>query len=946
MFERLYPLVLALLVTPVVVAAQTSYPQPLAFDTIRTSVGPVRAVHGIVRLQIRKGAMPTLAAVRRLLPGVDVREQILSPERTSLYGANLEKSRPSPQREALHAAEDALTRSFTAFYAGPENPALVASRLMSKHDVIAWAEPIFVDELHATTNDPFVMQQGYLSVIRAFEAWDLYQGDTTMVVAVSDNGVDQLHPDLAPNLHRRTTEIPSNGIDDDNNGVVDDYIGANLAASLDNSTPGVTFVTDPHGTEVAGFVGAATNNGVGIASVGYRNRLFPIRIAVGSDLLFSYQSILYAAQNRFPIVTCSWGIVKPPSPVEQAIIDYARAMGTVVVASAGNHGQRFPLNAQSLNYPSAYDGVFGVGECESNDVMRDESGLGVNADVAAPTFRAISTSLGNSYGSTAGGTSFAAPVAASMIGLIRARYPQLTVQQVESFARRCTVDVRDKNPGLTDGVPGRIDVLKAMTLQPLREPAVDIVSYSLADESGAPVASYRLNTDTRLRLTVAAPLGEARNVWIRVNAATTSTWSVSWSDTDEELGTIPAGGQKVSSDIAFRVTRDNASALLLVAQIFVDGEQTGEQILVINPTPIMHRFANDSLIVDVGIQGAVGATGSRATRQGAGLNVVGKGNILSPSGFFAALGTAKASQAIDDIGAPSDFVSSKPFASGDTTLAVFASPAGDAPNQTGLQVTSRVTFPSRSEPVVVFSYTLKNSSSQAVSGVGAAMLMDWDIGAGGTFNRTEPAPDAVPGGVSEASNAAQSFRRNGLPLAIVVGTSSANPDAIVQSGGSFLNEVIANDRTPAVLGALLTTGLTLQAGNFEGDMAGLHGMRYSGVLQPGDERSFMVVVGVGSTVEEATAHVRRRMANPASIESNVTVQVSVHPNPASTVLTVSNVAENSTLELWSFDGHRYGVLKGSESRVTFDLGSIPVGSYFLRIFDASGITSIPVSILR
>lgn len=946
MLERLYPLVLVLLVMPIAVASQTFYPQPLAFDTIRTAVGPVRAVHGIVRLQIRKGAMPTLAAVRRLLPGVDVREQILSPERTSLYGANLEKSRPSPQRDALHAAEDALTRSFTAYYAGPESPALAASRLMAKHDVIAWAEPIYVDELHATTNDPFVLQQSYLSVIRAFEAWDLYQGDTTMVVAVSDNGVDQQHPDLAPNLYKRRTEIPNNGIDDDDNGVVDDYIGANLAASLDNSSPGVTFVTDPHGTEVAGLVGAATNNGVGIASVGYKNRLFPIRIAVGADLLFSYQSILYAAQNRFPIVTCSWGIVKPPSPVEQAIIDYARAMGTVVVASAGNHGQRFPLNPQSLNYPSSYDGVFGVGECEPDDVMRDESGLGVNADVAAPTFRAISTSLGNSYGSTGGGTSFAAPVAASMIGLIRARYPQLTVQQVEAFARRCTVDIRGKNPGLTDGVPGRIDVAKAMTLQPLREPAVDIISYTLADESGAPVASYRLNTDTRLRLTVAAPLGEARNVWIRVNAATTSTWSVAWADADEEMGTIPAGGQKISSDITFRVTRDNASALLLVAQIFVDGEQAGEQILVINPTPIMHRFANDSLIVDVGIQGAVGATGSRATRQGSGLNVVGKGNILSPSGFFAAIGTAKASQAIDDIGAPSDFVSNKPFATGDTSQAVFVSPSGDAPNQTGLQITSRVTFPSHSEPVVIFSYTLKNISVQAVGGVGAAMLMDWDIGAGGTFNRTERAPEAIPGGMSEASNAAQSFRRNGLPLAIVVGTSSTNPDAIVQSGGSFLNEVIANDRTPAVLGALLATGVTLQAGNFEGDMAGLHGMRYTGVLQPGDERSFMVVVGVGSSVEEAAAHVRRRMANPASTEQPAMQRIAVYPNPASTTLVVDNVAANSTLELWSVDGRRHGVQQSEGGSVEFAIGDVPIGSYILRVFDATGITSIPVSILR
>jgi hypothetical protein len=508
------------------------------------------------------------------------------------------------------------------------------------------------------------------------------------------------------------------------------------------------------------------------------------------------------------------------------------------------------------------------------------------------------------------------------------------------------VDIRGNNPGLVDGIPGRIDVLKAMTLQPLDEVAVNVIAYTLADASGRIVPTYQLNTEMRLRLTVAAPLAEARNVTVRVGNASIATWNVTWLTSEVQLGTIPAGGETTTVDLAFRVTADDASALPIIVRLFVGGDEAGEQMVIINPTPVMHRFANDSIIVDVGIQGALGATGSRANRQGAGFNVVGRGNVLSPSGFFATLGITKAAQAIDDIGAPSNFVTEKPFSSGDTSIAMFTSPAGETSAQLGLQVMSRVTFPSKSEPVVVFSYVLRNITNEPLSNVGAALAMDWDVGSGGTNNRTERRSDAVPEGLPAVSNAAQAFWRNGFPLALVVGTSSANADAVVQSGGSFLNEVIANDRTPPVLGALLTTGTTLQADNFEGDMAGLHGMRFTSPIAPGEERSFIVVVGSGPTVDAAANHVRRRMANPASVAGGTSPSISVYPNPATSVLMVDGLEDGALVELWSADGRRFAMLRAAGTSLDVPITTNPAGSYIVRVLQASSVTTIPVVIVR
>jgi len=106
-------------------------------------------------------------------------------------------------------------------------------------------------------------------------AWDIAtggltaQGDT-IVVAVIDDGIDPNHEDLKDNLWKNYAEIPNNGIDDDNNGYIDDYLGWNSIEDNDNID------NDDHGTSVSGIIGAKGNNGIGVAGVNWNVKIMTI----------------------------------------------------------------------------------------------------------------------------------------------------------------------------------------------------------------------------------------------------------------------------------------------------------------------------------------------------------------------------------------------------------------------------------------------------------------------------------------------------------------------------------------------------------------------------------------------------------------------------------------------------------------------------------------------
>jgi subtilisin family serine protease len=161
-------------------------------------------------------------------------------------------------------------------------------------------------------------------------AWDVAVGSPSVVVADVDTGADLTHPDLAANIWVNPGEIPGNHIDDDGNGLADDVHGWDWADS--DAVPDDSRSPDQgHGSEVASVIGAAGNNGIGIAGVDWSVSLMPLRAATLSDTISAF---VYARQEGARVINFSAGFPF----FSQALRDTIDNLGSVLVVNAADNG--------------------------------------------------------------------------------------------------------------------------------------------------------------------------------------------------------------------------------------------------------------------------------------------------------------------------------------------------------------------------------------------------------------------------------------------------------------------------------------------------------------------------------------------------------------------------------------------------------------------------------
>ncbi|MDR8390653.1 S8 family serine peptidase [Aliifodinibius sp. S!AR15-10] len=379
-------------------------------------------------------------------------------------------------RKATQAANE-LQRIHKVHYVADVDAAWLAAKV-SRLPGVEYAEPKYLRFLqNAPTNDP--IENPYEEFHRFTEAWDETTGSSDVIIAIIDTGVDYNHPDLDDKLWTNDDEIADNGVDDDNNGKIDDVIGWDF---WDSGTPskGIMEDNDPmmdvndHGTHVAGIAAAETNNGEGLAGTGYNSRYMAVKaggVPESPNVIgFGFEGIVYAAQNGADIINCSWG--GPGfSQAERDAIDFAASVGAVVLGASGNEGR-----AQVI-YPAAFDEVVAVGSVESGtNSVAQYSNFGIELDVLATGSSIESTEGNNQYG-TKSGTSMSTPVVSGLAALLRSLHPEWT-------GRRIASQIRASSAPLLNTIllgRGKIDAYRAVTTS---LPGVEVANVDFLNQEG------------------------------------------------------------------------------------------------------------------------------------------------------------------------------------------------------------------------------------------------------------------------------------------------------------------------------------------------------------------------------------------------------------------------------------------------------------------------------
>jgi subtilisin family serine protease len=297
--------------------------------------------------------------------------------------------------------------------------------------ILVWYERIF--KTNKTFNDPYLNNADaswYLKEIQGFEAWDITQGDSSIVVAILDSGFDLGHDEFKGKIYKP--------FDVSKHSVLQTY----------------TNKIGQHGTHVAALSIGAANNNSGLSGVAPKCKLMPVKVGNDNGVLASsyiIDGILYAIKNGAHVINISIGAdlrllssLKPPLHVQEQIANntaidegefwnelfkIAETENVTIVLAAGNDNVLAKIDPMKRS-----SNVIIVGASNDKNEIAEFSNYGQIVSITAPGTKILSATNGNTY-EVLEGTSMAAPLVAGACALMKSIKPDLTATEMVEFFR-------------------------------------------------------------------------------------------------------------------------------------------------------------------------------------------------------------------------------------------------------------------------------------------------------------------------------------------------------------------------------------------------------------------------------------------------------------------------------------------------------------------------------
>lgn len=724
---------------------------------------PLDAIPGIVMKSRENSVYQKGRVIIKLMPDAAIRD--IEHAALSISFTRIEPMFPR-QMVDRNISDVDLSRFFVAHFTEPVDAFTVAEELQMLAGV-QYAEPSFMHPLESVPpfnpNDPSFPSQYGLTRIQAPQAWDLTQGDTSVVIGIVDSGVEVNHPDLSPNiwLNRGETGLDglgndkrTNGIDDDANGYIDDWRGWDFGGSdfnnvVGDNNPSPVGANTEHGTHVAGIASAATNNSIGIAGTGFKCRLLAIKTSSDNDtrgpggtayIIAGYEGIAYAAFMGARVANCSWGSTGG-SQTEQDLINYATQQGCLIVAAAGNS------NSSAAHYPSGYANVISVAATNSSDVKASFSNYGSTVDVCAPGVSILSTIYPGSYTSSYSGTSMSSPFAAGTAGLVKAYFPAYTSLQVGEKVRMTADNIDGVNPSFVGQLGrGRINAFKALTQN---IPSVRALRFVVRDSLGGNNNGVPEPNETiDIYVTFINYLSPTTNASVTMTVTGAGLTVLNGTFNVGVLGTMDTVRNSASP---FRIQIAGSVAPGLIATVrlaMTDGAYADNQqfAVVVNPTFQTHNI--NQVTVTMTSNGRIGFNDYSSNTQGVGfIYPSGGANLLYEGGLLIGTSTTKIVNNIRTTGQTTqdnDFLARELYQlqtpgviSNQDGSTVYSDSSAPTTNRIGLRVRqySYGFTAEEHDDYLIVRYDIQNLTGSTIANIYAGQYYDWDV-ANYASNRT------------------------------------------------------------------------------------------------------------------------------------------------------------------------------------------------------------------
>lgn len=849
---------------------------------------------------------------------------------------------------------------------------IIAARKVSTHPDVEFAEPLALQRLVETPNDPDVNRQYHHGLVKSFEAWPLLPTDTTVVVAVIDTGIDTTHVDLGVNTWRNAGEMGldgngndrrSNGIDDDGNGFADDFFGWDFVGA-DGQTPDNTPLPgNSHGTHVGGIIAQIANNQIGGAGVAVNVRVMPIKIGrddpQSTTVANSADGILYAASMGASVINCSFGSGSSSS-ADREVIQLAADLGALVVAAAGNDGSSMPF------YPAAYPEVLSVAATGPNDKLAYFTNTHSTVDVCAPGVAIYSTIPGDDY-DFFDGTSMASPVTAAVAAMVRLRFPSYTPKQVHSAVKVGCDNIDSLNPVFVGqfGV-GRVNAFRSMSQSNQRWATV--TSWNVVDRDGDGFLQPR--DECSISITIENELAELQNSAVKIVPAPATFAPILVKDSvflgslqSREIRTLPEAFTTIIPDDA---TFDGELRLLVL--IYDADTIVSRQLITTTVNPTYRTLSANNIATTVNSIGNIGFNDYPSNLQGVGLTYKGSENTLFEGALM--IGTQPRDLPNVARGAITDAKDMLFSISRVADLGLESAPAGTRvstrftdvvdPFPVGVDVTKNVyalTADSVRDALLVV-LDVQNRIDTTVKDIYASYFFDFDIGPMGANN----------GCAYDERTGIGLFQNTKDPTLPSVGVSMISPlptnfYAIDNEGGPTSYSIYDNFLR-AEKWLMMSSGIRRSNSRITDVSAVIGAGPFT--LQPGQTQQICFVIAAGARYEDiaSTTLATRRVAKDLGLNATEATVVPTQDrilyveNMPTLVPGASNiifsVASPTPVKIDIVDlmGRPVGVAvdefnvpSGTHVR-TFDVPSIATGTYFLRMTTYRGTSSLGCGISR